>query len=130
MQYSSGHALLDCGCSRTVCGVSWLNDYMGTLTDYDKSSIVESDSDASFTFEDGVNISSLKRVVLPCYIHGKRCEIETDVVDCKVPLLLSKKAMKRGKMCLDFEKDTVVVGGKPLKLNVSLVGHYLMPLSL
>ena len=130
VQDSSGHALLDSGCSRTVCGVSWLNDYMGTLTDYDKSSIVESDSDASFTFGDGVNISSLKRVVLPCYIHGKRCEIETDVVDCKVPLLLSKKAMKRGKMCLDFEKDTVVIGGKPLKLNVSSAGHYLMPLLL
>ena len=110
--------------------MSWLNDYIGTLTDYDTSCIVESASDASFTFGDGVNISSLKRVLLPCYIHGKRCEIETDVVDCNVPLLLSKKAMKKGKMCLDFEKDTVVVGGKPLRLNVSSAGHYLMPLSL
>jgi len=130
VQDCSGHALLDSGCSRTVCGVNWLDDYIGRLTDYDQSCVIESSSDASFTFGDGANVSSLKKVVLPCYIHGQRCELETDVVECNISLLLSKKAMKKGKVCLDFENDTAVIGGKRLKLGVSTAGHYLMPLSL
>ena len=127
---SSGHALLDSGCSKTVCGLNWFEDYIGTLSYYDRSCIVESESDASFTFGDGANVSSLKKVVLPCYIHERRCEIEADVVECNVPLLMSKTAMKKGKMSIDFENDTAIIGGKRLKLNLSSAGHYLMPLSL
>ena len=43
---------------------------------------------------------------------------------------MSKTAMKREKMSIDFENDTAIVGGKRLKLNLSSAGHYLMPLSL
>ena len=68
---SSGHALLDSGCSKTVCGLNWFEDYIGTLTDYDRSFMVESKSNASFTFGDGANVTSLKKVLLPCYIHGR-----------------------------------------------------------
>jgi len=126
----SGCALLDSGCSRTVCGKNWLEDFKSKLTDYDRSRIVEKESDASFTFGDGASVPSLMNVILPCYILGNRAEIETDVVECDVPLLLSKKAMKKGKMCIDFEKDTALIGGKSIKLSLSSCGHYLMPLSL
>ena len=30
-------AVLDSGCTKTVCGETWLNCYLGTLSDEDKS---------------------------------------------------------------------------------------------
>ena len=127
---SYGSALLDTGCSTTVCGVDWLENYSNTLSVYDKESIKEEPSSSSFTFGDGATVTSLKRVTIPCYISGMRSTIETDVVTCKVPLLLSKKAMKRGKMCLNFETDTVVIEGKSIVLNCTLSSHYLLHLSM
>ena len=125
-----GCALLDTGCSTTVCGESWLNSYVELLSDFDASAIVEKKSTASFTFGDGVSIKSLKRLVLPCYIGGKRCTLETDVVKCNVPLLFSKPSMKKGKMHLDFERDVAVIGGKSISLDSTASGHYLLPLTM
>ena len=57
-----------------------------------------------------------------------RSTIETDVIAWKVPLLLNKKAMKRGKMCLNFEADTVVIEGESIVLNCSPSNNYLLQL--
>ena len=123
-------ALLDSGCSKTVCGEKWLCNYTNLLSEYDRQCIQVKPSDSSFTFGDGLGEKSMKRVVLPCYIGGKRSTIETDVVKCNIPLLLSKPAMKKGKMCLNFANDTLDVGGNTIKLQSSSSGHYLLPLSI
>ena len=60
---SSGHALLNSGCSKTVRWLNWFEDYICMLSDYDRSCIVESESDSSFTF---------------------------DAAECNVPLLMSE----------------------------------------
>ena len=57
-----------------------------------------------------------------------KANIEVDVVECNIPLLLSKKAMKKGKMCLDFVNDSVIICGKTLKLEETSSGHYILPL--
>ena len=122
--------MLDTDCSTTVCGVDWLENYSNTLSVYDKNSIKEEPSSSSFTFGDGATVTSLKRVTIPCYITGMRSTIETGVVTCKVPLLLSKKATKRDKMCLNFETNTVVIEGESIVLNCTSSGHYLLPFSM
>ena len=127
---SHGYALLDTGCSTTVCGEEWLNHYVQNLTEYDASKIVEKTSSASFTFGDGASVKSLKRVLLPVYIGGKRSKLETDVVKCNVPLLLSKSSMKKGKMILDFERDIAELGGEKILLSTAASGHYLLPLTM
>ena len=70
------------------------------------------------------------RLSLPCYVGGKRCYVETDVVKSNIPMLLSKKAMKKSQMCLDFGKDTASIGDETISLKCSSSGHYLFPLSL
>ena len=57
-----------------------------------------------------------------------KANIEVDVVKCNVPLLLSKKAMKKGKMIINFHEDTIQVGGKIAKLQETGSGHYKLPL--
>ena len=127
---SSCAALLDSGCSKTVCGEYWYDNYVGSISDYDQSCVKEEPSKASFTFGDGSSEKSLKRTQIPCYIGGKRCFIETDVVKCNIPLLLSKKAMKKGRMCLNFADDRATLGKLTIPLKCSTSGHYLLPLDM
>lgn len=123
-------ALLDSGCTKTVCGVEWFNNYVSNLSEFDKKCIKENPSLSSFTFGDSTSERSLKRVSMPCYIGGKRSLIESDIVSSNIPLLLSKASMKRGKMCLDFGNDMLSVGHDDISLKCSSSGHYLLPLSL
>ena len=95
---------------------------------FEKSKIEESSSNSSFTFGDGLTYQSLKRINLPCWINGTKACIEVDVVDCNIPMLLGKKAMKKGKMIIDFNEDTVQMAGKVIKLRETTSGHYLLPL--
>ena len=127
---SSGHAILDTGCSATVCGLKWFNSYVDELSSYDKSKIVENKSASSFTFGDGAAVKSLKKVTMPCYLGSKRSTVTTDIVECGIPLLLSKKSMKKASMCLDFKNDTVKIGKDLIHLSCSTSGHYLLPISL
>ena len=127
---SEGCAVLDSGCSNTVCGVEWFNTYLNTLTDFQLQQIEEYESKSTFTFGDGAAVTSLKKVKLPCSIGGKKADITTDVVDCAVPLLLSNRAMRKAKMCLDFGNDSATIGDCKIALRTSTAGHYLLPLTM
>ena len=126
---SYGSVILDTGCSKTVCGERWLNAYVHSLSEYEKSIITEEPTNSTFTFGDGKAVASMKRVTLPCQILGMKATICTDVVKCNLPLLLSKQAMKRAKMTIDFEHDTVTVMGKTTKLENTSSGHYRLSIS-
>ena len=127
---SENCAVLDTGCSNTVCGVEWLDEYMKGLSDYDKSKVIEATSSSTFTFGDGVKVYSKKKVTLPCKFGNINVSLTTDVVDCKIPLLMSKFSMKKACMLLDFKSDTVTIGKTTIKLLSSTSGHYLLPISL
>ena len=126
---SSGCAVLDTGCTTTVCGHLWYQDYMSTLSEQVKSTVTEEGSEATFTFGDGVTVSSMKKTKLPCYIGGLRSEIVADVVDCNIPLLVSKRSLKKAKAALDFSSDILEIGGQSVVLKTSTSGHYLLPLN-
>lgn len=127
---STGCAVLDTGCATTVCGSQWLNSYLSELSEYQRELIRMESSNSTFTFGDGNRVHSLKRVILPCNIGGIKADITTDVVDCNIPLLLSRRSMKGAKMILDFERDLLKVSGRVIQLKSSKSGHYLLPISL
>lgn len=127
---AKGCAVLDTGCSRSVCGEKWFNSYVSELSDYEREAIVEEKSSSTFTFADNVTVPSLRRVTLPCRIGNTSGTIVTDVVSCNIPLLLSKRSMKKAKMLLNFDTDQVKVCGDIIDLNSSSSGHYLLPISL
>ena len=127
---SQGCAILDSGCITTVCGKEWFDSYTSQLSDYQKSFLKEEPSESTFTFGDGKSVQSLKRVSLPCSVAGFEVDIVTDVVECSIPLLLSKTSMKKAEMKLDFKNDIVYIKNKPVKLNCTSSGHYALPLTL
>ena len=72
--------------------------------------------------------SKLLKVTLPCCMAGKNIKIKADVVDCIIPLLLSRDFMKRAGMVFYMSSDTVEVFGLSLKLESASSGHYTLPL--
>lgn len=122
-------AVLDSGCSTTVCGAKWLDEFLNGFSDVERGSIVEEESKATFTFGDGVTVTSTGCVTVPCSIGGIRGTIRTEVIDCNIPLLLSKSSMKKAKMVVNFALDQVFAYGRHIDLKTSSSGHYLLPLS-
>ena len=59
--------------------------------------------------------TSVGRAKIPPYIESK-CFTETDIVECELPLLLSKNAMKKANTVIDFENDEVTMFGKDINV--------------
>ena len=77
-------AVLDSGCTKTVCGQEWLKCYIKSLCDYDRKKIQELTSETEFTFGDGKVVASEKSVVIPWNIAGKHVSLKTHVVKCEI----------------------------------------------
>ena len=87
-------AVLDSGCTKTVCGQEWLKCYIKSLCDDDRRKIQEFTSETKFKFGDGKVLASEKSVVIPCNIAVRNVSLKTDAVKSEIPLLLSKESMK------------------------------------
>ena len=120
-------AVLDSGCSQTVCGKNWLECFQESLDE--EENITEKQSHATFKFGNGGPVKSLKKVSLPVIIGTQAIDLETDVVDTDIPLLLSKNAMKKSSTVIDFNKDTATMFGEEQKLIRTSSGHYAIPLT-
>ena len=70
------------------------------------------------------------RSVKLCAVIGQQpVTIESDVVDCDVPLLMSRSSMKRANMHLNFENDAANALNQDISLIVNKSGHYAIPLT-
>ena len=127
---TNGFAILDSGCSNTVCGEKWLSTFIENLSDDDRHAMKFEPSNQTFTFGDGRTVTSKTKVTIPCWMGGLSGNIFADVVDCNIPLLLSRQSMKRVGMILDFKKDVAIVKDYPIPLTVTKSGHYALPISL
>ena len=125
--WSSG--LLDCGASKTVCGKIWLDEYINSLSENDKSKIVYYSSSSCYRFGDGEKVQAHQGVKIPAYVGNTSLMIKTDVIDKDLPLLLSKAFMKNGNMVLNFQNDTASIFDESIPLTVTSSGHYVIPIS-
>ena len=55
-------AALDSGCTKTVCGETWLNCYLETLSDENKKLLQVEDSNSVFIFVDSKLINPIKKL--------------------------------------------------------------------
>ena len=120
-------ALLDTSCSANICGINWLQCYVDSLpTDVD---LQETNSCKVFNFGAGDTYQSLKQVNIPVSIAGMDACTRTDVVDCKIPLLLLKGSLKDADAQSDFVNDNITMYGKEINLQHTSNGHYCIPLT-
>ena len=127
---SQGYALLDSGCSNTVAGEEWMSKYIENLSVSDRLKIKVETSNESFTFGDGKTHAALRRITFPCWVGGKAADITTDIVDCKIPLLLSRKSMSKVGMIINFATHIATINNRHIKLKRTNSGHYALPISL
>ena len=121
-------AILDTACSSTVCGEEWLENYISSLDASDKKNIITKPTERKFKFGSGCILKSKKYVILPCYIGGSKVQIATDVIESKLPLLMSKPSLKRAEIVMDVKIDRVSAFGRRLKLLPSPSDHYVISL--
>ena len=107
-------ALLDSGCTKTVCGTEWLREYTLGLSEEDRKTIVKSKSDRIFKFGDGKVVSAYERVTIPATIGSQKGVIECEVIDKNLPLLLSKDSMKKAGVTVNFVEDTATIIGEKI----------------
>ena len=121
--------LVDCGASRTVTGTKWADDYVDSLPSHDQSSVSYSSSNSIYRFGDGQRVQAQRSITFPAYIGPKRIFITSDIIDKDIPLLLSKRFLKKGKMKLDFDRDILQCNGESIPLTTIYSGHYILPLT-
>ena len=126
---SLGKGLLDSGCTKTVTGELWLQEYLTTLSESEIRGIREKQSKSVFRFGDGIENKSTKCITIPVTIGKKKLQMDVEVVPNEIPLLVSKAAMKQMKMQLDFTKDTAIIGGEKVELVCNSLGHYCIPIT-
>ena len=116
-------AVLDSACSSTVCGESWLKEYMSSLDENIKGRVIQKEGNRVFKFGGGTKLKSKGEFTLPAIMAGKNVQIKTDIVESDIPLLLSRSAMKSAGVKLDLENDTANIFGKDVMLNLTNSGH-------
>ena len=118
-----GCALLDTGCSKSVCSDTWLDEYLLTLNEIEKSLVKYSNSNSIFRFGDSTLYKATGHVKLPAHIAGKRFLINADTINADIPLLLSKGAMKKAGVVIDLKNDEIQMFGKKVKVFQTKIGH-------
>ena len=122
-------AVLDSRCTKNICGKAWLDSYLNTLTEKDAQKIVDEGSSSIFRFGNGNSNIANKLVIIPATIGNKDIMIKTDVVDSDLPLLLSKEAMKKGDVKIDFAGNKVSFLNQNVDILFTPSGHYAIPIS-
>ena len=121
-------AVLDSACSSTVCGESWITDFLNQLDSESSGKVRKGQSDKVFHFGGGEKLKSKYSITFPCQLAGETVCITTDVVDSDIPLLLSLSAMKKAKMVWNFADGIVEIFGKTVVLNTTSCGHHCVPI--
>ena len=115
--------------AQRLTGETWLNAFIDTMTDKDKSLIEYSLSDTKFKFGDGVEVTANRKVKFPVLIGRNKVSIESCIVNNEIPLLLSKDSMKKARVVLDFTNDTARLLDDTVHLICTSSGHYCIPLT-
>ena len=61
-------------------------------------------------------------------IGDTEVHIETQVVNCDLPLLSSKNSMQKARTKIDFQKNKAIMFDKEIDLRFTTSGHYYIPL--
>ena len=123
-QEAAGAMALDSCCSRTLCGEKWLKDHRRMMPKNMREQLKgPMPSDVVFTFGDGRKLRSKGKYQVPVIIYGVKAKLIAELVESDIPMLLSKTAMERLGVVLNFaEKKTTVFGITRTMVETSL-GH-------
>ena len=132
MMYEAlARAIIDCGCTKTVAGKAWVEEFLTMLSQEERERVEKSakKSTTMYRFGDGKETKSMKELTIPMFVCGKKILMTVEVVDSNIPLLLGRPTMTKLGMILDTVNHSVRIDDKTFKLGISSSGHYILPVS-
>ena len=122
-------AVLDSGAKNTVAGKEWNNCYISTLSFDEITKTRWHKGSNIYQFGDGNFFTAIENVDIPIVLGKQDVMLNTDIVASDIPLLLSRKSMKKTDMTFDFKNDNAIIFGESVKLITTKSGHYTIPIS-
>ena len=98
-------AVLDSGATNIVAGEVWDSCYIPDLTGEDKKKNQHHATANTCRFGDGKLFPALFNVNIPVWFSNQNLTLNTDIALSDMPLLLSKKSMKKADMNLDSTRN-------------------------
>lgn len=117
-------ALLDSCCTSNVCGESWMEYYIESLSATDKESVKVQNSGRIFQFGGETFIPSQGSYRIPAVFGTEKVYIIVDVIKSEIPLLLSRTCMKKLRANIDYENDRAMILGQNMTLSFTASGHH------
>ena len=71
--------------------------------------------------------NKLQNVSIPIILGNKSVMLNTGIVASDIPLLISRKSMKKADMTLDFKNYNVMISGESIQLMVTKSGSGAIP---
>ena len=109
------NAVIDTACTKTVSGENWFQNYLKCLDDTALNKVKVIPSEKTFKFGDGRKIVSRFQATIPANIGSTDCFIQTEIVNEKIPLLLSKTSLKKAETLLNLKEDKVKMFNQKIK---------------
>ena len=127
---SKGKAVLDSGCTATVAGEQWLNDYLQTLPQERTIEIKREEVNTFVVFGGGEKVRVKYSITIPVQICRTSCQITVFILPGSLPLLSSAVSMRSAKLIIDFANSSVKLGdSQPVDLEIATSGHLLLDIS-
>ena len=117
-------AVIDTGCTKTVAGQIWFENFKSNLTENTLKETETFPSNTSFKFGDGRKVKSSNGVIFPVEIANRHCKINAKVVWENIPLLLSKTSLKKCGTIINMNEDKTTIFREEVVLHQSTSGHY------
>ena len=105
-----------------------MKSYINSLSRKDRFSIQTTKSNNKFRFGNGVLYPGDYHIIIPIYIGKSKYRLGVDIVKCNIPLLLSRKTLKRAKAKIDICEATICFMGTIISLSISSSGHLCLPI--
>merc|ERR1711867_102787 len=110
-------AIFDTGCARSTSGRQWIEAHIRSLSQEDSSEVRRKEGKAYFKFGTGRIYKSKELVILPVYFGSRKAIMAVDIVDVKIPLLISLAAMKKADTIIYTSVDIATICGEHIKLG-------------
>lgn len=118
-------AIVDTACTKTISGNEWLHSLLNLISFEELKSVKNKESHVSFKFGNWRIVNSYQTVTFPAKIDNRLCNIKTVVVECKIPLLLSKEFIAtKARVFIDIRKDHVMMFGQKVNIQTTSMGHF------
>ena len=117
-------AIIDTACTKIVFGKNWFHNFLKYLDNTPLNKIKIVPNEKAFQFGDGWKVFSTFQVIIPARTGSTNCFIQTEIVDEKIPLLLSKSALKKAQIVLSSKEDWLRMFNEDIDICVTSNGHY------